>query len=100
MYSRNSLQRTKYATLWDTADNSRSIGLVLADVDCLGPVSDEGFNPGEDCTADAKRRVKASFKKNVIQEEWHGQWYRMQLTCLVDLAVSHCRCLLLAGCLT
>jgi len=28
-------------------------------VDCLGPASDEGFNPGQDCTADAKRRVKA-----------------------------------------
>ena len=70
--------------MWDTADNSRSSGLVFADVDCLGPAaSDEGFNPGQDCTADTKRRVKAVKKNGMV-----GQRYQKQLTCLVDLAVS------------
>ena len=87
-------QRTEYAALWDT-HNSRSSGLVFADVDCLGPASDEGFNPGQDCTADTKRRVKAVKKNDMV-----GQQYQKQLTCLVDPAVSHCRYMLLAGCLT
>ena len=66
-------QRTEYAALWDTADNSRSSWLVFADVDCLGPASDEGFNPGQDCTADAKRRVKAVKNGivNGIESSWH-----------------------------
>ena len=59
-------QRTEYAALWDTADNSRSSGLVFADVDCLGPASDEGFNPGHDFTANAKRRVKAVKKIGLV----------------------------------
>jgi len=60
-------------------NNSRSSGLVFADVDCLGLASNEGFNPGQDCTADAKRRVKAVKKDGMV-----GQQYRQQLTCLVD----------------
>jgi len=75
-------QRTEYVAMWDTADNSGSSGPVFADMDCLGTASDQGFNPGQDCTADAKRRVKAVKKNGTV-----GQRYRKQLTCLVDLAM-------------
>jgi len=45
-------QRTEYVALRDTADNSRGCGLAFA-----GPAIDDGFNPGQDCTANAERRV-------------------------------------------